>query len=316
MQHETDNSGPFLLSLAIHAGFVASLWLVTMSCERFNGFVEKARLPAEWFAIECSRPISVAGPVIEAALVSYTPKPQPRARMPRVAPPVPKPTPAKPEPVPEVVERNPLDSLPAQDTKNQDQIDALALEKAEAEREQEERRKKEQQLLDDQERLSQMERERQQQLEDIRKMREAAEQTRKAEELKLAKLMDRQKQQADDAQREIAQAEEAAEQEQQQAGNESTDDSLLARYVLAIQQSVVANWLRPESAQPGLRCSVRVVQIPGGDVLSATVVEPCRADEQTRRSIEAAILRTQPLPYQGYESVFRRDLTFIFTYDG
>jgi colicin import membrane protein len=215
-----------------------------------------------------------------------------------------------------VIERKPLDSLPAQDTKNQDQIDRMALEKAEAEREQEERRKKEQQLLDDQERLSQMERERQQQLEDIRKMREAAEKTRKAEELKLAQLMDKQKQQADDAERAVAQAEEAAEQEQQQAGNEGTDNDLRARYVLALQTAVTNGWLRPETAQAGLRCTVRIVQIPGGEVLSATVVSPCNGDDMTRRSIEAAVLRAQPLPYQGYETVFARSIDFNFSYDG
>ena len=143
MQHRPDNSGPFLLSLAIHAGFLASLWLVTMSCDRFNAFVERARLP-DWFALQCSRPVSVAGPVIEASLVSFTPKAQPLPKVARTAPPVPKPTPAKPEPKPEVIERKPLDSLPAQDTVNQEKIDKLALEKAEAEREQEEKRKREQ----------------------------------------------------------------------------------------------------------------------------------------------------------------------------
>jgi colicin import membrane protein len=32
----------------------------------------------------------------------------------------------------------------------------------------------------------------------------------------------------------------------------------------------------------------------------------------TRRSIEAAVLRAQPLPYTGFESVFEREVTFNF----
>lgn len=313
MQRQPDNSGPFLLSLAIHAGFLASLWLVTMSCERFNAFVEKARLPTEWFGIQCSHPVSVAGPVIEASLVSYTPKPQPKARIPRTAPPVPKPTPAKPEPQPEVIEQKLPDAPPAEDTRNQEKIDALALEKAEAEREQEEKHKKEQQLLDEQERVSLMEKERQQQLEDIRKQREAAQKRRENEEKKLAMLLE--KQQADDTERAVDAAE-PAEQEQQQAGNEGTDNDLRARYVLALQTAVTNGWLRPEAAQAGLRCTVRIVQIPGGEVLSATVVPPCNGDDMTRRSIEAAVLRAQPLPYSGYEQVFERSIEFNFRYDG
>ena len=43
---------------------------------------------------------------------------------------------------------------------------------------------------------------------------------------------------------------------------------------------------------------------------------PCNADDLTRRSIEAAVLRAQPLPYQGYEPVFSRNIVFTFHYDG
>ncbi|HET7843720.1 MAG TPA: cell envelope integrity protein TolA [Xanthomonadales bacterium] len=315
MQQRPDNSGPFLLSLAIHAGFLASLWLVTMSCERFNGFVEKARLPVEWFALECARPVSVAGPVIEASLVNYTPKPQPRVKVPRTAPPVPKPTPAKPEPQPEVIEAKLPDAPVADDTKNQEKIDRLALEKAQAEREQEEKRKREQQLLDEQEQLVQMEKERQQQLDDIRKMREAAQKKREQEELKLAKLMEKQRQDAADEERAVTEPQ-AEQPEQQQAGNEGTDDDLRSRYVLALQTAVTNGWLRPETAQVGLRCTVRIVQIPGGEVLSATVISPCNGDDMTRRSIEAAVLRAQPLPYSGYEKVFARSIDFNFSYEG
>ena len=77
-----------------------------------------------------------------------------------------------------------------------------------------------------------------------------------------------------------------------------------------------SNWLRPDSAPSGIRCRLRIVQIPGGEVIQASVTSPCNADELTRRSIEAAVLRAQPLPYRGYESVFQRAIDFNFRYDG
>jgi colicin import membrane protein len=46
--------------------------------------------------------------------------------------------------------------------------------------------------------------------------------------------------------------------------------------------------------------------------MSAKVDSSCPYDEAGRRSVENAVLRAQPLPYQGFESVFQRDLTFTF----
>ena len=63
-----------------------------------------------------------------------------------------------------------------------------------------------------------------------------------------------------------------------------------------------------------VRCTVRIVQIVGGEVLSATVLPSCRADEATKRSMEAAVLRAQPLPYRGFEKVFQRQIDFNFCY--
>ena len=99
-------------------------------------------------------------------------------------------------------------------------------------------------------------------------------------------------------------------------GNQGTDDSMLGRYQLAIQRVVHDNWSRPDSTRPGLICTLRIVQIPGGEVIQVSVTSPCNADDLTRRSIEAAVLKAQPLPYRGFESVFSRDITFKFRYDG
>jgi colicin import membrane protein len=63
---------------------------------------------------------------------------------------------------------------------------------------------------------------------------------------------------------------------------------------------------------PNVPCKVNIVQLPGGDVMSAKADPSCPYDEAGRRSIVYALLRAQPLPYQGFEDVFQRNLTFTF----
>jgi len=48
-------------------------------------------------------------------------------------------------------------------------------------------------------------------------------------------------------------------------------------------------------------------------VNSAKVSPDCPFDEAGRRSIEAAVLNAQPLPYRGFETVFQRTINFNFT---
>ena len=62
----------------------------------------------------------------------------------------------------------------------------------------------------------------------------------------------------------------------------------------------------------GQRCRIVIRQIPGGEVIDAKVDPSCPYDERGRRSIEAAVLKAQPLPYAGFESVFARTLTLNF----
>ena len=89
-------------------------------------------------------------------------------------------------------------------------------------------------------------------------------------------------------------------------------ESLIYRYASAIQTAVTANWLVPDGL-PNAPCKVRVVQLPGGNVVSASADASCPFDSKGRRSVINAVLRTQTLPYKGFESVFQRtiDLTFV-----
>jgi len=283
-----------------------------------------------WWTRE-QRPLSVAGSPIEAVLVEYRPPaasappaPTPPAQVaPRETAPAPQP---RPEPRPQQAVQPPQPQPQAEvqrpDTVDQQRAARLAQQQAteRAEREQRERRRQEQVLLEEkraqeqaerQERLRRMEAERQAQLDDIRRQREQAEAQRRREEERLQQLADRSRQESQRTDAPRASAEPA-----QQVGNHGVSDDLRGRYQLAIQQAVTAAWLRPESTRAGVQCRIRIVQIPGGEVISASIVTPCNADELTRGSIERAVMRAQPLPYRGYESVFSREITFTFRYDG
>lgn len=255
---------------------------------------------------QSAKPEAAAGDPIEAVFVDLgslqpvvTPeRPRPETR------PAPRPQPPPP-PAP------PATDLSAQDVIEQQRIDRQALLRAEEEaREQEERRRRAEQVLLEEEQRREEEQRQQREREELQ-AREQAEQERLERE---------QAEQAarEQAEREAAEAAAQAERDaaDRQAGAGGTDDSLRARYAAALQARVIGHWLRPDHVRPGIRCAIRITQIPGGEVISANVAEPCNADELTRRSIEAAVLRAQPLPYDGFESVFERSVRFNFSYDG
>jgi len=304
MERPSDSGRALALSLGIHALIAAVI---------FAGMLY-SRAPQQ---------ISVAGSPIEASLMaapaSFKPAAQPSPPKPDAAPP-PQPRPApRPQQADTPPQPTPQAPPPRPDTRETERAAQLALDQAreKAQREEAERRKQEQIELDAEkqkqeaerrERLRKEQEAREQELAKIRQQREAAERARKLEEEKLRQLADRDKPSAPNPTPTPAPA--------TQLGNEGREDSLLGRYSLAIQQAVTQNWLRPETARPGIRCTLRIVQIPGGEVIQVSVSTPCNADDLTRRSIEAAVLKAQPLPYRGYESVFQRDVQFNFRYDG
>ncbi len=263
------------------------------------------------------QPLSVAGGTIEAVLTDTLAAP-PAAPRPAAAAPQARPQP-KPVPDPQdaVQPPQPTPQAPVAkpDAVDQERVVREAAQKAEdARREQEERRRQEQVLLEEKQqqeverrqRLAQQQAERDRQLADIRRQREEAEKRRRLEEEKLKQLADMRQQAA------ASSAPVSTAPPSDRLGNQGTDDALLGRYQLAIQQQVDRNWLRPDSLRPGLRCHVGVTQMVGGQV-SGLDFARCPADEITRRSIEAALMR-EALPYRGYESVFQRKLNIPFCY--
>jgi len=231
------------------------------------------------------KPISLPGPVIEAELVGISAAPKP-----------PEP---KPEPPTQPIRNDQIE---------REKIAEIAQQKAEqAQRAEQERHRQEQVLLEQQQRE---ERDRQKQLEQIKREHAEAEKKLKLEKEKLAQLQDLQKKPVKPVSQPVPEADQA------RTGMAGKDDSLQAQYFAAIQNAVTNNWLRPDNTPPGVRCMLRIVQIPGGDVIGVQIGTPCNADPQTRTSIEQAVKRAAPLPYKGYENVFSRDINFNFTYDG
>lgn len=275
--------------------------------------------------------ISVAGaPSIEAVLEVSDADQRAATQALRAEPvplPEPEPLPPLPEPVPEdiapppqplpepapqeaLVERSPApqERVPEPAPVDQDEVrrDAEA-ERARAEREQEERRRQEQIDLTEREREREAEEKRrlaQQQLEKIRAEREKLEREQRQAQQRLEQIASRERQ--------AAQQQAAPAGPPPPPGNQGEDTGLNARYAAAIREAILRNWTRPDSVPIGQRCRIVIRQIPGGEVVSAEVDPSCPYDDLGRRSVEAAVLKAQPLPYAGFEAVFQRTLVLNF----
>jgi colicin import membrane protein len=99
----------------------------------------------------------------------------------------------------------------------------------------------------------------------------------------------------------------AAEQEEARAR------SALSEYIPYIQDKVQRNWLKPAGSAAGLSCLIKVRLIPGGDVVSATVVRSS-GDPLFDRSVETAVLKASPLPLPTDATLFNhfREINFNF----
>ena len=87
----------------------------------------------------------------------------------------------------------------------------------------------------------------------------------------------------------------------------AAESGALAVYMAQIRQKIERNWSAPASANAELECSVRVRQIPGGEVIGVTILS-CNGDEAVRRSVEAAVHRSSPLPEPSDPSLFDRNI--------
>ena len=198
------------------------------------------------------------------------------------------------------------------------EVDNLRRKQLEDEKKKKAAQEKLEQMRKEQERKREEERQkREKELEQVRKQQEEVEKKRKIEEERLKQLEAREK--ADEAAKQKQVQEDAIKAQQDRQAQSLAEGRRAEKgdeYQLAIQQLVRENWLRPPTARPGLRCTLKIAQIPGGEVISAAISGSCNADEATKRSIVAAVERIEALPYRGYEDVFAREIDFEFIYDG
>jgi colicin import membrane protein len=197
---------------------------------------------------------------------------------------------------------------------------------AERRREQEETQKREAEQRAQQERqLEQKQREEAEQRRQVEEQqlreRQEAEKKRAAQEAERKRVEEiKRKQQEAEAKRRAAdeaRAQKAAEDdlrrqlEEEEGRSQAENAGLLNQYIAMIEQRIVRNWNRPPSARPGLQCEVRVAQAPGGTVLQVRL-GACNGDAAVRQSIEAAVMRSSPLPPPPDPRLFERNLVLVF----
>lgn len=309
MENRNGTSIAVFWAAVLHIGIAAFLWLAVTSCTFWEEWGDRLGIPREWNPLKCEAPIQLPGQPIEAMLVGPTGAPPPKHTQKPVPNTVP-PPPAQPTPTPPPPEKPKVETLPPPPKvpalKDQEKVVDDAVQKAEdAKRLQEEQQRQRQAEIDAQE---EKRKEKQKQIDEIFKQLDAAKsQTKQA---------DSKKKQAEQQLKDLANAKDDGREdlpfaEKAQSGQNGKDNSKQAAYIAAIQNAVTPNWLRPDNTPPGA-CMVHIVQIPGGQVLSAKADASCPYDAAGKASIENAVLRSQPLPYQGFEDVFQRNLTFTF----
>ncbi|HYM85657.1 MAG TPA: cell envelope integrity protein TolA [Pseudoxanthomonas sp.] len=250
-------------------------------------------------------PIPDPQPVEEVAEEDTVPPPQPIVE-------------TRPQDSPTPQQQVAQDRIPVPDTEDQDAASRLAISQEKALREQEAKRRQEQIDLTEQKRVEEAQKQqrlatqqeevdKQKKLDEIRRLR--------AQAAKDAQLAEQKLRQLADARARTASAPPSPNRgpPSPPAGQNGNADDLTAKYVAAIQSAVTGQWNRPESVPVGTRCRVVIRQLPGGQVMSAEVQPGCAMDQAGQDSLERAVLKAQPLPYRGFESVFNRTLNFNFT---
>lgn len=288
-------------SALLHLGIVGFLALAMLNCTNWESVADALRLPEAMRPVTCTRMVRLEGPVIEATLVGPVGAPPPPAakRAQRASPPHQQKAEPKPKPPPPAPVRVLPTPVPQPQLKDQEKIAQIAEQKAEQQKQAQEEEQKQ--------RMAELTR----QKEAERILRELAKVKAESEAQQRRINLETQKAQqlADLRKAESQNAENVPVAKQAMTGQAGTSNDA---YIAALQNAITQNWLRPENIPAGVDCPVDIVQIPGGQVISAKVLPSCPFSEAGKRSVENAIYRASPLPYKGFEKQFRRDITFNF----
>lgn len=290
-----------VFSALLHLCIVGFLALAMLNCADWKTVTDFLHLPNP---VACMQPIpQLAGQVIEATLVGPVGAPPPKHS--KRAQPANPPPQQRDLPKPELPKPAPVKVLPPPpehpDIKDQEKIADIAQQQADQQKAQEEKEKQ-----------------------------RMAELTREQEADRILKQLDKIKAQSAANQKQIKLAQQKAQQladlkntpdnpdandtvppaKQAMTGQNGKDTSA---YSAALQNAITPNWLRPDNIPDGTVCPVQITQIIGGQVISAKVLPSCPFNDIGRHSVEAAVLRSSPLPYKGFEDQFQRVIIFNFT---
>lgn len=240
-----------------------------------------ALLSAMVVAFDFTRPVPITPMAIQATLVTEIPEARPPVVEKQPEPePEPEPVIEEPEPEPEPEPDN-SEELRKQAEEEKRVQDALIekdrLEKMRQQEEADRKRKEREEAQREKDEEARRERERQEaerkRQEDIQRQRDENERERREREAE-------------------QRADEIANEERRLTAN---DSPAMAAYVFAISQRIQRIWSPPASASPDLVCIVDVRQLASGQVVGVKIVD-CPGDEAVKRSVEAAIYRSSPLP--------------------
>lgn len=93
----------------------------------------------------------------------------------------------------------------------------------------------------------------------------------------------------------------------------SDDPSKLAEYVSVLNATIESRSQIREGLRVGFRCEMSIKQMPGGEILAVQPTRNCNATQDEADQLIDAVLRSSPLPYDGFEDVFAENLILTFT---
>lgn len=237
-------------------------------------------------AFDWARPQPITPMVIQATLVT---------EIPEFVPPV---VEKQPEPEPEPIVEEPE---PEPEPDNSEELRVQA-----------EEEKRIQDALIEKERLEKIRK--QEEANRIKKEREEVERKKREEEEKERKRVEAEQKRQADAQRQREENERLRRELETEQRNQEIEDEerrlaansspAMAAYQFAIAQRIRRNWSVPASASPDTVCVVNVRQLAGGEIVGVNIIR-CDGDDAVKRSIEAAIYRSSPLPEPSDPDLFR-----------
>ena len=103
----------------------------------------------------------------------------------------------------------------------------------------------------------------------------------------------------------------ARETQQLEEGRRALLDGGRIEYIAQIKDKIERNWSYPARVPRGLKCVVRISQIPGGEIVQVEI-RPSSGNRAFDRSVEEAIWRSSPLPVPRDRSLFDRNIVITF----